>query len=581
MSDSPEFPDLKFLPDWLKESEKPGNRYADYEGEPERRPRSERGGGFREDRGPRPGGRESRGPRPGGPGGPGKRPGGPRPGGGPRDERGPRPGGDRGPRPGGSGGPGGQRRDDRGPRRDDRGFRRDDRRHDFPPVEPAPVRVDFLPEQAAVIAIAKQIRSSHRAFPLFGTGRLFLERPERHRTRITSLKENTALFQIGDGPISFDRAAVERDAFRQLRTKYYAESVEQGEVPKGNFTKIAKLRGSGLLLGPTNYHSYQPTLRRIYEERFSRRMDFAEFQQREIEIVSDEQTVNDWKEQARNVVTWTTTQEAELKTFKTLADVEAHFRQNYLPAEVRTGMTLEANGAVARASGDRAMNSAIRLGAERERGFPVGIVNAMRPILTEAGLHFFKHRKRVVYVSTVRPLHHPVGQPAKENVLAILNVIEAMPRCTRHDLGQKLLGEHFEAPEKEKEKTALASDLHYLLLAGHVIEFADGRLDLPLPPKSQNQGGGQEREHEHDAEEGREHEPKPDPRPGHKDKPPGPPEKRHDAPSENVAEVVPADLVEAAAPDDEHATVIAEERLNPAEPVAATEPEPAPNGLPS
>jgi hypothetical protein len=227
------------------------------------------------------------------------------------------------------------------------------------------------------------------------------------------------------------------------------------------------------------------------------------------------------------------------------------------------------------------MNSAIRLGAERERGFPVGIVNAMRPILTEAGLHFFKHRKRVVYVSTVRPLHHPVGQPAKENVLAILNAIEAMPRCTRHDLGQKLLGDHFEAPEKEKEKTALASDLHYLLLAGHVIEFADGRLDLPLPPKSQNQGGGQEREHEHDAEEGREHEPKPDPRPGHKDKPPGPPEKRHDAPSENVAEVAPADLVEAAAPDDEHATVVAEERLNPAEPAAATEPEAAPNGLPS
>jgi hypothetical protein len=194
------------------------------------------------------------------------------------------------------------------------------------------VRVDFLPEPLAVTAIAKQIRSSHRAFPLFGTGRLFLERPERHRTRITSLKENTPLFQIGDGPISFDRAAVERDAFRQLRAKYYAENVEQGEMPKGNFTKIAKLRGSGLLLGPTNYHSYQPTLRRIYEERFSRRMDFAEFQQREIEIVSDEQTVNDWKEQARNVVTWTTTQEAELKTFKTLFASEPNVNADFQSA---------------------------------------------------------------------------------------------------------------------------------------------------------------------------------------------------------------------------------------------------------
>jgi hypothetical protein len=229
-------------------------------------------------------------------------------------------------------------------------------------------------------------------------------------------------------------------------------------------------------------------------------MSFADFQQYEIEIVSDEQTVNDWKEQARNIVTWTTTQEAEQKTFKTLAEVEAHFRHEYLPQELRTGATLETNGAVARASGDRAMNAAIRAATERERGFPVGIVNAMRPILTDAGLHFFKHRKRVVYVSTVRPLRHPAGQPAKDNVLAVLAAIESMPRCTRHDLGEKLLGEHFEAPEKAEEKTALATDLHYLLLAGHVIEFADGRLDLPLPPKAQHPAGG-----EHSDDQGGEH----------------------------------------------------------------------------
>lgn len=504
MSDTPEFPDLKFLPDWLKESEPASNRYADYEGEPERRGRSDRGP--RDNRGPRPGGpggnRDFRGPRPGGPGGPGGNRGprpsgpggprqdrGPRPGGpgGPGGNRGPRPEGDRGPRPGGNrppfGGGGGprrdDRRDDRGPRDDRRGFR-----HDGPPVEPAAVRVEFLPEPAAVHAIAKQIRSSHRAFPLFGTGRLFLERPERHRLRITSLKEDAPLFQVGDGPISFDRGTVERDAFRQLKNRYYTETVEQGEAPKGTFTKVARLRHGGLILGPTNYHSYQPTLRRIYEERFSRRMSFADFQQYEIEVVSDEQTVNEWKEQARSVTTWTTTQEAEPIVFKTAAEVEAHFRRQYMPQELRTGLTLEANGAAARASGDRSLNASIRLATERERGFPVGIVNAMRPALNEAALHFFKHRKRVVYVSTIRPLHHPVGQPAKQNILAILNAIEAMPRCSRHDLAIKLLGEHPEAPEKEADKQALASDLHYLLLAGHVVEFADGTLDLPLAPKA-------------------------------------------------------------------------------------------------
>src|SRR5882757_8685555 len=90
MSDLPQEFDLKFLPDWLKESPAT-NRYADYQGESADRPRrdrDDRGG----PRGPRP---ERRGPpaprRDGdrrGPGSgprsdrpPGNRPGGPRPGG--------------------------------------------------------------------------------------------------------------------------------------------------------------------------------------------------------------------------------------------------------------------------------------------------------------------------------------------------------------------------------------------------------------------------------------------------------------------------------------------------------------------
>jgi hypothetical protein len=70
------------------------------------------------------------------------------------------------------------------------------------------------------------------------------------------------------------------------------------------------------------------------------------------------------------------------------------------------------------------------------------------------------------------------------SLAAILAAIEAAPRCTRHDLALKLLGEQTDAPEMIPRKTALAGDLHYLVHAGHVIEFADGTLDLPLAPKT-------------------------------------------------------------------------------------------------
>jgi len=306
--------------------------------------------------------------------------------------------------------------------------------------------------------------------------------------RITTLDSNVPLHQIGDGPVSFDRAAVERNSFRTMREQYYKEEVTQGEPIKGNFANVA--RASGVLIGPTNHHSYQPTLRRIYEERFSRRMSFTEFVQYEIEVVTDEQVINDWKEQARSTTTYTTLQEAEPIVFKTAFEAEQHFRKVYLPQLVKSGTTLECTGQASRALPDRSVSNAVREAWEKERAFPAGLVNYLRPYLLEAGLHFFKHRKRVLYISPVKPIRNAVGQALSPSVALILGTIEATPKCSRRTLATKILGEHHEAPEVAEQKAALARDLHYLIHTGNVIEFHDGTLDLPLIPGGQAAQGG-------------------------------------------------------------------------------------------
>jgi len=348
-----------------------------------------------------------------------------------------------------------------------------------------------VPEPIAATGIARQIKASGRAYPVFGTSKLFLERPERHRVRVTASDAAVLLFQIGDGPISFDRAAVERNAFFDAKAEYYTEETVQGEPIKGNFSNVARARATGALLGPTNYHGYQPALRKLYEERYSRRMSFPEFQQYEIEIVSDEQAVADWKEQARTSTTYTTTKEAEPLTFKTLFDAEQHFRKQYLPQIVKSGQTLECNGQASRSSGDRFVAGAVRAAWEKESHFPQQIVNGLRPYFMEAGLHFFKHRKRVLYVSSTKPVRHPVGQVFSDGISAILKTVEATPRIKRPDLAAKILGEHHEAPEVAPRKEQLAADLHYLIHSGHVIEFSNGMLELPLAPqaKAPAQGG--------------------------------------------------------------------------------------------
>ncbi|MCE9608703.1 MAG: hypothetical protein K8R23_00590 [Chthoniobacter sp.] len=473
MSDTPEEFDLKFLPDWLKESPAK-NPYADFAGDTGDRPRRDRDD--RSPRGPRP---ERRGPAPGGE----RR--GPAPGG---ERRGPRPdrppGGDRGrgPRPGGD-----RPRGDR-PGGDRRAGGRPPERRDAPrPVRekaPAQLKIEFVPEPNAAAGIAKQIHSSGRAYPVFGTAKLFLDRPERYLVRVTSSDPAVALFQIGDGPVSFDRAVAERNAFLHLREQYYASETVQGEPIKGNFTNVARCRATGSLLGPTNHHGYQTALRKLYEERFSRQMSFPQFQQYEIDVVTDEQTVADWKEQARSTTTYTTTQEAEPVTFKTLFDAEQHFKKTYLPQLVKTGTTLECSGQASRVTADRHVAGAALAAWEAECRFPQQMVSGLGPYFNKAGLTYFKHQKRMLYVCATKPQRHPLGQTFSDGISAILGAVELAPRIKRPQLAVTILGELQDTPEATARKAQLASDLHFLTHAGHVIEFADGTLELPLDPKA-------------------------------------------------------------------------------------------------
>ena len=349
---------------------------------------------------------------------------------------------------------------------------------------PAQLKIEFLPEPNAAAGIAKQIKLSGRAYPVFGTSKLFLDRPERHLVRITSSDPAVPLFQIGDGPVSFDRATIERNAFHHARDEFYAAETVQGEPIKGNFTNVARCRSTGTLLGPTNHHGYQPALRKLYEERFSRQMSFQSFQQYEIDVVSDEQAVADWKEQARTTTTYATVKEAEPVTFKTLHDAEQHFKKTYLPALVKTGQTLECSGAASRVSADRHVAGAAREAWEAESRFPQQMVNALRPYFAEAGLTFFKHRKRMLFVCTTKPQRHPEGQVFSDGITAILKTVEASPRIKRPQLAQKILGEPQDTPEAVARKGQLAADLHYLIHAGQVIEFSDGALELPLNPNA-------------------------------------------------------------------------------------------------
>ena len=511
--------ELRLLPDWLREEgPAPSKQYASHDYPTEDRAgrgRDARSGGFGSDR---------RAPRGGGSGGPPDRR---------RDDRrsGPPP------RPGQSGG--GR------PFRDERGAAGSPRPA---PTAPAPVNVEFLPDERCLSSINKQIRSTHLAYPLFGLARMFLQEPERHLVQFTLAPEASAtgatLFQLGeDGPIALDRQVLEKLAFDASKDQFYVEQTAQKEPLKGNFINVARCRLSGTLLGPTNYHGYQPALRALYESRFSRRMSFEDFR-RNIDVSTDPALIEQWKEEARTTTTISTRDEPPT-VLQNMAEARQHFRQHYLDGLLRAGAKLSVHGSVARTLPEPAMMQALRESHEKELRYPAQFVQLLRQGLQNAGLHIFKHRKRVVYVSLARPTPFAAHGAVSSNVTAILETIAQSPLCTRKALAERVLAKSLDgasapaspaavpaaadpagteetapseatAPTDDntprdlavtsvrvaespaltpadpfaKAKAALAADLRFLVQSGHIIEFHNGTFDLPLPPKSKEELAG-------------------------------------------------------------------------------------------
>ncbi|MEY2546340.1 MAG: hypothetical protein QOG48_1457 [Verrucomicrobiota bacterium] len=320
------------------------------------------------------------------------------------------------------------------------------------------------------------------AYSLFSLARLFLQKAERYDVHLAA-KPETPLYQLGEkGAISADKQFLENNAFRFAEKDFYKIDISQSDPIKGNFTAVARERVTGTILGPTNYHDYQRKLRGLFEQRFSRRMNFQEFQ-RQIEIVNDAELVEKWKQDAQTVTTFTTLREETPQSFTSATEAEKHFRQNYLPNVVRTIEETMIDGVTSRNLPDRALRSAIENAWTAQTRSPSQMMAELSNRLREAGLHIFRHRKGMLFVSPVRVrpfAHEEAGVSAQ--VRAIVETIAANPRTNRKDFAEKVLVD-LSGEELEARKLSLASDLKWLISEGYVIEFNDGSLDLPRAKK--------------------------------------------------------------------------------------------------
>jgi hypothetical protein len=446
--------------------------------------------------------------------------------------------GERRPRgPGGPGGPvgskkSGERKDFRGGgRRDDRhGERRNDQR-DAPRYEaPAPlpdVTVTFLPDEKGVEQIARQIRMTGRAYPLFQIALLVLQKPERYGVRLTVKKKPDGaaiqplfLCALDDTPWLSEDEAVAHVLKNHFATFYQAERTPT-EPPKGTYTFVAQCGMSGAILGPPNYHDYQNQLHKLHTERFSK-MPFDVFKAR-VRIVRDEAVVKKWIDEQSFKTEYVCLNVPEPLKLPTMEKVEEHFRTTHKEAIIKPVDTLVTDGVKSRNLRSRELQRLVRTEWENQRHFPLQVSTLLSRQFASHGLQFFKRNKTAVHVSVARPQFLDLETtPVSETIRRIVDFINGHPRSNRRKLMETLApapaapahaptpavpvetpapaadapapaaeAAKPEAPKADAptpEQTALIADLHWLIHQGHVLEFADGQLEtakkpLPKPPK--------------------------------------------------------------------------------------------------
>ena len=461
-----------FLPAWVQD--KPtGNRYEKFTGNEGVKPERSFSG--------KPG--ERRGPRRDGPGGGG-------------DRRG-------GPSRGGSKFGGGDRRGGfRG------GDRRDERRERPAPPAPLPeLTVTILPGEHGVESLARQIKMTGRAYPLFQIAQLVLDKPERYSVQLAVKKKADGTIAqplfvcaLDETPWLSEDEAIAHVLKNHFATFYQTDRIAT-EPPKGVYTFVAQCSISGVILGPPNHHDYQNQLRKLHSERFSR-MPFDAYKAG-VKIVRDEAVVKKWIEDQSFKTEYTVLNVPEPLKLPSLEEVEKHFRATHQETIIKPVETLVVGGVLSRNLRSRGLQQLIRQEWESQRHFPLQLASTLSQQFAHHGLQFFKVNKTVTHVSVARPQFLDLeATPVSENIKRIVSFINEHPKCTRKKLVETLApsapaptiievkpdAAPAPAVEATSEQTAIIADLHWLVHQGHVIEFADGKMEtakkpLPKPPK--------------------------------------------------------------------------------------------------
>jgi len=375
-----------------------------------------------------------------------------------------------------------------GPRRDER--QSGGRRESEPVQRPVLLEgweIKFFPEPRGVDGLLKQIKSTAKTYSLFELARLVLEKSARYLVEFQR-KSGPSLFQVvADGTLWLSESdAAARILATQLDKFYRLERIAV-EPPKGASPIIAQCGMSGVLLGPPNLHDYQLKVQKLHAERYGN-MAFDIYKAR-IRMVRDEESIQKWRDEqsSQNVYFPLEAPEgSEPEPLKNLAEVAEHFQKNHAAtAIINPGDHFTAPGSAPVNDSAPAVIEFTRRELDNLIRFPLPLANTLGQKLAGGGLQIFKAHENITYVSVARPkMLDRQANPVSESLAAILDYLESNAGKPRAEQWKALLALPTLPSDPALREPALLRDFHWLLLQGHVIDFASKGLEIPRRPSA-------------------------------------------------------------------------------------------------
>jgi hypothetical protein len=377
----------------------------------------------------------------------------------------------------------------RGKPRDQRGREPEDRRRgrqQEQQYQRLPIMIRFIPEHRQLSSLVRQIRTSMKSYEVMQLASLLVSNPQFCVVKIEPEHRDSdvRLYQCKTcRMIATDKSVLAGHIAKNHMADYFEKIEVVAEPPSGQFTCVARCGFTGILLGPPNHHSYTDKIREVYTTRFPG-IPMDEYRSR-IETVHDEKLVEQWKENYRKQTTYRLKSEPADKA-KSMKWGEA---EGYLLSQIAPSLIMETHRAlalvnIALQTDDRRLSRALNDAWQKERRFPLSLALTLRGAFHHMSLHLFKAGRGFNFVTAVPP--SPLDpEHTVDNIRDVLLFLREHPGCTRMELVAALCPK---LPPGSPETSKVLSPLTWLIEKGHLIEFYNSTLSVPLSAGARKPG---------------------------------------------------------------------------------------------